>query len=147
MKRNLLKQSVIAVLVGGALSASAFAAVSDSDFNTVKNKVGKHSTTLTNHTDRLKNLKNKVDKHSTTLTNHTDRLKNLRNDVDLNKTNIEKKADKTDVDVNKADIEKFGNQTNANTALLLRMAGKVDQNKKDTDAEIAKKANQTDVDA
>ena len=53
---------------------------------------------------------------------------------------LAKKANQADVETNKAEIAKFGAQTNSNAALLLTMAGKVDQNKKDTDEAIAKNA-------
>lgn len=59
-------------------------------------------------------------------------------DKDTVDAELAKKANQADVEANKAEIAKFGAQTNSNAALLLTMAGKVDQNKKDTDEAIAK---------
>ena len=61
-------------------------------------------------------------------------------DKDTVDAELAKKANQADVEANKAEIAKFGAQTNSNAALLLTMAGKVDQNKKDTDEAIAKNA-------
>ena len=67
-------------------------------------------------------------------------IKSVSSAVEELNDNIAKKANQTDVEANKAEIAKFGAQTNSNAALLLTMAGKVDQNKKDTDEAIAKNA-------
>ena len=65
-------------------------------------------------------------------------IKSVSSAVEELNDNIAKKANQADVEANKAEIAKFGAQTNSNAALLLTMAGKVDQNKKDTDEAIAK---------
>ena len=67
-------------------------------------------------------------------------IKSVSSAVEELNDNIAKKANQADVEANKAEIAKFGAQTNSNAALLLTMAGKVDQNKKDTDEAIAKNA-------
>ena len=48
-------------------------------------------------------------------------------DIDANKAALDTKADKSE-------FKKFADQTNANAALLITMAGKVDQNKQDVEA-------------
>ena len=50
-----------------------------------------------------------------------------RTDIDANKAALDTKADKSE-------FKKFADQTNANAALLITMAGKVDQNKQDVEA-------------
>ena len=50
-----------------------------------------------------------------------------RTDIDDNKAALDTKADKSE-------FKKFADQTNANAALLITMAGKVDQNKQDVEA-------------
>ncbi|HHF6415374.1 TPA: hypothetical protein ACPP24_001500, partial [Haemophilus influenzae] len=132
MKRNLLKQSVIAVLVGGALpvlaSASNSATVAtqsqsdteldnemisiledisniNDDLDGLTNKVASHSRTLGRHTNRLNNLKDLVERLTNRVNGAANALSLLSQNIGLNKTNIEKKADKTEVSLLKNRVD------------------------------------------
>ena len=88
------------------------------------------------------NLLPAIEANRTDIDKNTSNIKNLatgirdglvpaieanRTDIDANKAALDTKADKSE-------FKKFADQTNANAALLITMAGKVDQNKQDVEA-------------
>ena len=156
MKYELLKRTAIALFVGSVISTYSVAEGSKistkSSLEDIASAINKNDENIskikTDVSDLAKSLKGD-DQNPGLL----DSLEEANKGINENKEALALKADKATVDVelakkanqadvetNKAEIAKFGAQTNSNAALLLTMAGKVDQNKKDTDEAIAKNA-------
>ena len=121
MKYELLKRTAIALFVGGVISSYTLAA--EQPATSPNNKL----------TDSFNNIEAAINKNDKNIKNITKLLVGDKND-EANPGLI-------------STIDTINKQATDNANLLIKMAGKVDQNKKDTDAEIAKKADQSAVDA
>ena len=121
MKYELLKRTAIALFVGGVISSYTLAA--EQPETSPNNKL----------TDSFNNIEAAINKNDKNIKNITKLLVGDKND-EANPGLI-------------STIDTINKQATDNANLLIKMAGKVDQNKKDTDAEIAKKADQSAVDA
>ena len=120
MKYELLKRTAIALFVGGVISSYTLAA--EQPATSPNNKL----------TDSFNNIEAAINKNDKNIKNITKLLVGDKND-EANPGLI-------------STIDTINKQATDNANLLIKMAGKVDQNKKDTDAEIAKKADQSAVD-
>ena len=120
MKYELLKRTAIALFVGGVISSYTVAA--EQPATSPNNKL----------TDSFNNIEAAINKNDKNIKNITKLLVGDKND-EANPGLI-------------STIDTINKQATDNANLLIKMAGKVDQNKKDTDAEIAKKADQSAVD-
>ena len=120
MKYELLKRTAIALFVGGVISSYTVAA--EQPATSPNNKL----------TDSFNNIEAAINKND----------KNIKN---ITKLLVGDKNDETNPGLIST-IDTINKQATDNANLLIKMAGKVDQNKKDTDAEIAKKADQSAVD-
>ena len=120
MKYELLKRTAIALFVGGVISSYTVAA--EQPATSPNNK-------LTESFNKIEAAINKNDK-------------NIKN---ITKLLVGDKNDEANPGLIST-IDTINKQATDNANLLIKMAGKVDQNKKDTDAEIAKKADQSAVD-
>ena len=120
MKYELLKRTAIALFVGGVISSYTLAA--EQPATSPNNK-------LTESFNKIEAAINKNDK-------------NIKN---ITKLLVGDKNDEANPGLIST-IDTINKQATDNANLLIKMAGKVDQNKKDTDAEIAKKADQSAVD-
>lgn len=120
MKYSLLKRTAIALFVGGVISSYTLAA--EQPATSPNNKL----------TDSFNNIEAAINKNDKNIKNITKLLVGDKND-EANPGLI-------------STIDTINKQATDNANLLIKMAGKVDQNKKDTDAEIAKKADQSAVD-
>lgn len=120
MKYELLKRTAIALFVGGVISSYTVAA--EQPATSPNNKL----------TDSFNNIEAAINKNDKNIKNITKLLVGDKND-EANPGLI-------------STIDTINKQATGNANLLIKMAGKVDQNKKDTDAEIAKKADQSAVD-
>ena len=114
MKYELLKRTAIALFVGGVISSYTLAA--EQPATSPNNKL----------TDSFNNIEAAINKNDKNIKNITKLLVGDKND-EANPGLI-------------STIDTINKQATDNANLLIKMAGKVDQNKKDTDAEIAKKA-------
>ncbi len=120
MKKNLLKQSVIAVLVGGALSASAFAANND-----LENKVNKQGAAISEIAKVLVGDENNSDNPG--LINLVD---DLATDVEDNTAAIDENSEGI-VNLEKA-VTELGELTNTAIKNLGDEVTELDSNLKDT---------------
>ena len=164
MKCELLKRTAIALFVGSVVSTYAMAeddTLVDAT-NNLKNAIKQEVKIQTeaSKAEQDKNIQRVKDAVSDLATGIDDALlpaiATNRTDIDKNTSNIKNlatgirdglvpaiEANRTDIDANKAaldtkadksEFKKFADQTNANAALLITMAGKVDQNKQDVEA-------------
>lgn len=120
MKYELLKRTAIALFVGGVISSYTVAAEQPATSPNSK---------LTASFNNIEAAINKNDKN----------IKNIAKLLVGEENNAENPGLISTIDT-------INKQATDNANLLIKMAGKVDQNKKDTDAEIAKKADQSAVD-
>ena len=121
MKYELLKRTAIALFVGGVISSYTVAAEQPA------------ISTNSNLTVSFNNIEKAINKND----------KNIK-EISKLLVGEENNADNPGL-INT--IDTINKQATDNANLLITMAGKVDQNKKDTDAEIAKKADKTTVEA
>ena len=121
MKYELLKRTAIALFVGGVISSYTVAAEQPA------------TSTNSNLTVSFNNIEKAINKND----------KNIK-EISKLLVGEENNADNPGL-INT--IDTINKQATDNANLLITMAGKVDQNKKDTDAEIAKKADKTTVEA
>ena len=120
MKYELLKRTAIALFVGGVISSYTVAAEQPA------------TSTNSNLTVSFNNIEKAINKND----------KNIK---EISKLLVGDKNDEANPGLIST-IDTINKQATDNANLLIKMAGKVDQNKKDTDAEIAKKADQSAVD-
>lgn len=121
MKYELLKRTAIALFVGGVISSYTVAAEQPA------------TSTNSNLTVSFNNIEKAINKND----------KNIK-EISKLLVGEENNADNPGL-INT--IDTINKQATDNANLLITMAGKVDQNKKDTDTEIAKKADKTTVEA
>ncbi|MEX4598742.1 YadA-like family protein [Haemophilus influenzae] len=171
MKRNLLKQSVIAVLVGGAVSN--YAAATATNNNDVKKrldeidtyidnildeseayeaevdaKLDQHSAVLGRHTTRLNNLKTIAEKARDDSSEALDKIKALEEQNDeflADITTLEERVDKNSSRITKAETEVslLKNRVDGAAGALNLLSQNIGLNK----TNIEKKADKTEVDA
>ena len=164
MKCELLKRTAIALFVGSVISTYAMAEddtlvdATNNLKNAIKQEVKIQTEASKAEQDKnIQGVKTAVSElakgiddallpaiatNRTDIDKNTSNIKNLatgirdglvpaieanRTDIDANKAALDTKADKSE-------FKKFADQTNANAALLITMAGKVDQNKQDVEA-------------
>ena len=170
MKRNLLKQSVIAVLVGCGASVSV-AQVDDMQFKELKNevqdleydlnnlindydayetevgaKLDQHSDTLGRHTTRLNNLKTIAEKARDDSSEALDKIKALEEQNDeflADITTLEERVDKNSSRITKAETEVslLKNRVDGAAGALNLLSQNIGLNK----TNIEKKADKTEV--
>ncbi|HHF0438942.1 YadA C-terminal domain-containing protein [Haemophilus influenzae] len=140
MKNNLLKQSVIAVLVGGAVSSYALAQqVDKAEFEKLKKQVSEEIDTaidgiLDDNIAYEAEVDAKLDQHSAALGRHTNRLNNLKMIAEKAKDDSSEALDK---------IKALEEQNDGAKAAVNLLAQSIGLNK----TNIEKKADKTEVDA
>lgn len=140
MKRNLLKQSVIAILVGG--SALATAANNMPELKTMVEDLNEDLTHLIDDYDAHETEVNaKLDQHSATLGRHTNRLNNLKDLVEDAQDDVYEALNR--VELAEDEITTLTNRVDGAAAALGLLSQSVGLNK----TNIEKKADKTEVDA